>query len=126
MQTQKLFQYFRKNRQDRKLGAALSERRAAQDSREALLRGLSSRLEAEFARWQELTRRIELYEQRLLVQAADQSRAALVAYQSETGDFDDVMRGVIDKLNAQLDLERLQTERRKSYAVLANLGGLSP
>ncbi len=117
---------FRKNRQDRKLRAALSERRAAQDSREALLRRLSSQLEAEFARWQELTRRIELYEQRLLVQAADQSRAALAAYRSETGDFDDVMRGVIDKLNAQLDLERLQTERRKSYAVLANLGGLSP
>lgn len=117
--------FFRKNRQDRKIGAALSERRAAQNSREALLRRLSSQLEAEFARWQELTRRIELYEQRLLIQAADQSRAALAAYRSEAGDFDDVMRGVIDNLNAQLDLERLQIERRKTYAVLANLGGLS-
>ena len=117
---------FRKNRQNRKLGAALSERRAAQKSREALLRGLSSQLEAEYARWQELTRRIELNEKRILVQAEDQSRAALAAYRSDAGDFDDVMRGVIDKLNAQLDLERLQTERQKSYAVLANLGGISP
>tara|TARA_R110002049_G_scaffold22388_4_gene80181 strand:+ start:1988 stop:3229 length:1242 start_codon:yes stop_codon:yes gene_type:complete len=114
---------FRRNRQDRNLGAALSERRAAQESREGLLRRLSSQLEGELARWQELTRRIELYERRLVVQAADQARAALAAYRSEAGDFDDVMRGVVEKLNVQLDLERLQTEQRKSYAVLANLGG---
>ncbi|MBU2678176.1 MAG: TolC family protein, partial [Gammaproteobacteria bacterium] len=54
--------FFRKNRQDRKFSAALSERRAAAESKEALLRRLSSRLDAEFARWQELSRRIELYE----------------------------------------------------------------
>lgn len=116
--------FFRKNRQDRKVSAALSERRAAAESREALIRRLSSRLDAELARWQDLSRRIELYEQRILVQAEDQSTAALAAYRSEAGDFADVMRGVIDKLNAQLDLARLQTERAQSYAVLANLGGL--
>ena len=117
--------FFTKNRQDRKLSAALSERRAAKESREALIRRLSSRLDAEFARWQELDRRIDLYEQRILIQAEDQSNAALAAYRSEAGDFADVMRGVIDKLNAQLDFARLQTERAQSYAVLANLGGIS-
>ena len=117
--------FFRKNRQDRKFAAALSERRAAKESREALIRRLSSRLDAEFARWQELDRRIDLYEQRILIQAEDQSNAALAAYRSEAGDFADVMRGVIDKLNAQLDIARLQTERAQSYAVLANLGGIS-
>ena len=118
--------FFRKNRQDRKFSAALSERRAAAESKEALLRRLSSRLDAEFARWQELSRRIELYERRLLIQAEDQSTAALAAYRSEAGDFADVMRGVIDELNARLDLARLKTERAQSYAVLANLGGLAP
>jgi len=117
--------FFRKNRQDRELGAALSERRAAKDSREALLRNLASQLEAEFARCEELTRRIELHEQRILIQAEDQSNSALAAYRSEAGDFADVMRGVIDKLNAQLDIARLQTERAQSFAVLANLGGIS-
>lgn len=115
---------FRKNRQDRKFAAALSERRAAEASREVLIRRLSSRLDAEFARWQGLTQRIELYEQRILIQAEDQSNAALAAYRSEAGDFADVMRGVIDKLNTQLDFARLQTERAQSYAVLANLGGI--
>jgi hypothetical protein len=37
-----------------------------------------------------------------------------------------VMRGVIDDLDARLELVRLHTERGQSYAVLANLGGLSP
>lgn len=117
--------FFSENRQDREFAAALSERRAAANSREALLRQLTSRLDAEFARWEALSQRIELYEQRILIQTADQSNAALAAYRSDTGDFSDVMRGVIDDLDARLELARLQTERGQSYAVLANLGGFS-
>ncbi|MFQ6004380.1 MAG: TolC family protein [Woeseia sp.] len=115
---------FRKNRQDRRLAAALSERLAANESREELMRRLSSRLEAEYARWQDLTRRMELYERLILTQAEDQAKAALAAYQSDAGDFADVMRGYIDELNARLKHIRLQVERAQSFAVLANLGGL--
>ncbi|HNP35832.1 MAG TPA: TolC family protein [Woeseiaceae bacterium] len=115
---------FRKNRQDRGLAAALSERRAATESKEQLLRRLSSQLDAEYARWQELSRRVDLYERLILTQAKDQANAALAAYQSEASDFADVMRGFIDELNTRLDHIRLQTERAQSYAVLANLGGL--
>ena len=118
--------FFSENRQDREFAAALSERRAAANSREALLRQLASRLDVEFARWDTLSQRIELYEQRILIQTEDQSNAALAAYRSETGGFADVMRGVIDDLDARLELARLHTERGQSYAVLANLGGLSP
>jgi len=116
--------FFRKNRQDRRFAAALSERRAAVESREELLRRLESQLETELARWRELDRRLDLYEQRILVLADDQASAALDAYRSDAGDFADVMRGVIDRLNAQLDVVRLQSERAQSYAVIANLGGL--
>ena len=115
---------FRKNRQDRGLAAALSERRAATESRDQLLRRLSSQLEAEYGRWQELSRRVDLYERLILTQAEDQANAALAAYQSEASDFADVMRGFIDELDTRLDHIRLQTERAQSYAVLANLGGL--
>ena len=116
--------FFRKNRQDRSLAAALSERRAAMESKDELLRRLNRQLEAEHARWQELTRRVGLYERRILGQAEDQANAALAAYQSEAGDFADVMRGFIDDLDTRLDHIRLQIERAQSYAVLANLGGL--
>ena len=114
----------RKNRQDRSLAAALSERRAATNEREQLSRRLTSQLDADYSRWHEIDRRLELYETRILPQTADQSRAALGAYQSDRGDFADVMRGYIDDLNARLDHTRLQVERAQSYAVLANLGGL--
>ena len=115
---------FRKNRQDRGLAAALSERRAATESKDELQRRLSSQLDAEYARWQQLSRRVDLYERLILTQAKDQANAALAAYQSEASDFADVMRGFIDELNTRLDHIRLQTERAQSYAVLANLGGI--
>ena len=116
--------FFGKNRQDRKLAAALSERSAARYSRTALEAQLQSELDAEYARWLDLTRRLELYEARILEQSKIQAQAALLAYQSDTADFSDVMRGFIDDLNTRLEHIRLQVERAQSYAVLANLGGL--
>jgi outer membrane protein TolC len=116
--------FFGKNRQDRKLAAALSERSAAEYSRAALEAQLQSELGAEYARWLDLTRRLELYESRILEQSKSQAQAALLAYQSDTADFSDVMRGFIDDLNTRLEHIRLQVERAKTYAALANLGGL--
>ena len=116
--------FFRKKSVDSTLSAALHERSAAQESKQQVLRRLTSQLNAEYARWQDLTRRMSLYEDQILGQTEDQARAALVAYQSDSGDFADVMRGYIDDLNARLDHIRLQVERAQSYAMLANLGGL--
>jgi outer membrane protein TolC len=116
--------FFRKKSVDSSLSAALHERSAARASKQQVLRRLTSQLDAEYARWQDLTRRMSLYEEQILGQTEDQARAALVAYQSDSGDFADVMRGYIDDLNARLDHVRLQVERAQSYAMLANLGGL--
>lgn len=117
--------FFRNNRRDRELAAALRERSAAEYQREQLRRRLESQLDAEYARWQDLDRRAALYESSILGLSADQAQAALLAYQSDAGDFADVMRGYIDELNTRLEHLRLQIERAQSYAVLANLGGLS-
>ncbi|MDH3266709.1 MAG: TolC family protein [Gammaproteobacteria bacterium] len=116
--------FFQKNRQDRSLSAALRERSAAEFDKNQLERRLSSQLAAAYARWQDLSRRVALYESMILALSEDHARAALLAYQSDAGDFADVMRGYIDDLNTRLDHIRLQTERAQSYAVLANLGGL--
>jgi outer membrane protein TolC len=115
---------FSGNRQDRRLAAALSERRAAINTQAELGARLGSKLDAEYARWTDLSRRLELYETRLLDQSRTQAQAALLAYQSDTGDFADVMRAYIDDLNARLAYLRLQVDQAKSYAVLANLGGI--
>jgi len=116
--------FFRENRQDRRLAAAFSERRSATASKQELLRRLNSRLKAEYAQWTELSRRIDLFETRILTQAGSNAQASLVAYQSDAADFADVMRAYIDHLNARVDHTRLQVERAKSFATLANFGGI--
>lgn len=116
--------FFSKKSVDSTLSAALQERSAAESSRDQLLRALQSQLAVEHARWQELTRRLTLYDTRILRQAADNAEASMLAYQSDRGDFAEVMRAYIDDLNTRIDHIRLQVERTQSYAVLANLGGL--
>jgi len=116
--------FFRKKSVDSTLSAALQERSAARSSREQTLRGLQSQLNAEYARWQDLTRRLALYDTHILNQTKDHAEASLLGYQSDQGDFADVMRGYIDDLNTRIDHIRLQVERAQSYAVLANLGGI--
>jgi outer membrane protein TolC len=117
--------FFGKNRQDRTLAAALRDRSASQYEKTELLRRLTSQLDSEYARWQDLTRRVALFESEILELSDSQAQAALLAYQSDAGDFADVMRGYIDDLNTRLDHVRLKVERGQSYAALANLGGLS-
>lgn len=116
--------FFRDERQGRRLSAAFSERRAAEASKSEMIRRLNSRLEAEYVRWNELSRRIALYEERILMQAAANAQASLLAYQSDASDFANVMRAYIDDLNARVEHTKLQVERAKSFAVLANLGGI--
>ncbi len=115
---------FKKNRQDRDLAAALSARSAAVSGKERVAAQLRSQLSVEYSRWSELTRRMTLYEDDILNLSASRAEAAMLAYQSDAGDFSDVMLGQIDYLNTRLEFLRLQVERAQSYAALANLGGL--
>ena len=116
--------FFSKSSVDSTLSAALHERSAAEFSRERMLRSLGSRLEAEYARWEDLGRRVDLYDRRILDQARENAESSMLAYQSDKGDFADVMRAYVNDLNTRIDHVRLQVERAKSYAALANLGGL--
>ena len=116
--------FFSKKSVDSTLSAALQERSAARSGRERTLRALQSKLAAEHARWQDLTRRLALYDTRILEQAEINAEASMLAYQSDKGDFADVMRAYADDLNTRIDYIRLQVERAQSYAALANLGGL--
>jgi outer membrane protein TolC len=116
--------FFSRKSVDSTLSAALQERSAARADKQRMQRSLESRLAAEYARWQELSRRLALYEERILVQANDHAQASLLAYQNDRGDFADVMRGYIDDLNTRIDYVRLNVEREQAYAVLANLGGI--
>ena len=116
--------FFSKKSVDSSLSAALQERSAARSIKERTLRTLQSKLAAEYARWQDLTRRLSLYDTRILEQAENNAEASMLAYRSDKGDFAEVMRAYVDDLNTRIDHIRLQVERAQSYAALANLGGL--
>jgi len=85
---------------------------------------LKSELQLHYSRWSDLQRRLALYENQILGQSRGQAQAALLAYQSDTGDFSDVMRGYIDDLTTRLEYTRLQVDQAQSYAMLANFGGI--
>jgi outer membrane protein TolC len=118
--------FFRKKSVDSTLTAALQERTAANAAKRRLQRELRRELETAFIQWRDLTRRLSVFDGRILGQAEDHADAALLAYRSDAGDFADVMRAYVDLLNTRIDRIRLQVERAQSYAVLVNLGGLTP
>lgn len=117
--------FFSKPAVDGTLTAALSERSIARSELERTRRALQSQLLAAHSRWTELTKRLSLYDERILDQSREHAEAAMLAYQSDQGDFADVMRGFIDDLDTRNSYLRLQVDRAQTYAVLANLGGLS-
>ncbi len=117
--------FFNKKSVDSTLSAALQDRSAARSSKLRLERELGRQLNAEHTQWQELTRRLALYDAQILNQARGQADAALLAYQSDAGDFADVMRASIGYLNTRIEHLRLSVDREQSYAVLANLAGLT-
>lgn len=116
--------FFRKKTVDSNLTAALQERSAARLSRQKNVRELQSELRTKYALFRDLTRRLKLYESQILRQSENHTEASLLAYQSDNGDFSDVMRAYIDNLDTRIQYVQLQVERAQNYAALANLGGI--
>lgn len=114
---------FTANRQDRALRAAQGRHRAALALADESRRRLRARLREEHGRWQDLGRRLALYQDAVLSQTRAHAEASLTAYRSETADFADVMRGYINDLEARLDHLALRVDRRRSETRLAYLGG---
>ncbi len=118
--------FLRRDSVDGALAAALKGRSAAKATKHRLHRELQRELRTAHAEWRELTRRLSLYDERLLGQVRDNADAALLAYRSDAGDFADVVRAYVGLLNTRIDRIRLEVDRAQSYAVIANLGGLTP
>lgn len=115
--------FLRKKSVDSTLTAALQERSAARAARLKLLREIQSQVDAEWARWRDTSRRLELFDTRILSQSDSHAEASLLAYRSDQGDFSELMRAYIDDLDTRIEYIRLRVARAQSYATLANLGG---
>ncbi|MCZ6912029.1 MAG: TolC family protein, partial [Proteobacteria bacterium] len=114
---------FHKNRQDKTLASARHQKQSSLAAKTKLARSLRQQLKSEYARWTELSRRISVYQERIVPQSAELSAAALAAYQTDAADFADVMRAYIHELDTRIEQTKLQTDRLRSYAVIAALGG---
>lgn len=114
---------FTANRQDRKVAASRLQHNASLKSREDLRRQLLSELEADYAKWQRLQERVDLYETRLVPQARENAKSALLAYQSRRGEFTALMRARITALDTQLKLMRLRVDSAKTLASIRYLVG---
>jgi outer membrane protein TolC len=112
---------FRGKRQDRTLEASRRHYQAAMNDRLEKLRALLSTLDAARARWNRLDERRQLFVDLILPKAGEQAEAALLSYESDTGDFTEVMRARIFALDAHLDYEQILSELMKSLAMLRYL-----
>ena len=107
---------FTANRQDKKLLAKEHTYQSLKDKRVEMLRQLVANLQQEVANEEQLQNRHQLYNNLLLPQAKQQTQASLLAYQSDRGDFADVMRAYIDDLNVKLDERRIAVDHLQSKA----------
>jgi len=105
---------FSAKRQDKKLLSKEYIYQSLKDKRMELLRRLISSLQQEHSNRIQIIKRNQLYQTLLLPQAKQQAEAALLAYQSDRGDFADVMRAHIDNLNALLDNMRITIDLLKT------------
>ncbi len=107
---------FTGNRQDKKLLSKEHKYQSLKDKRVETLRQLVAALQQEVASEEQLQNRHQLYNKLLLPQARQQTQASLLAYQSDRGDFADVMRAYIDDLNVKLDERRIAVDHLQSIA----------
>jgi outer membrane protein TolC len=107
---------FTANRQDKKLLAKENRYQSLKDKRVDKLRQLVANLQQQAANEEQLQNRHQLYNNLLLPQAKQQTDASLLAYQSDRGDFSDVMRAYIDDLNVKLDERRIAVDHLQSKA----------
>ena len=114
---------FTHKRQDKRLAAARSRSQATQYARTDQLYELNSMLDREYASWDRLNDRLELYQKRAVSDARSNTESTLRAYQSDIADFTTLMRAQLLELNTQLDMLRVRVERARVQAKLLYLTG---
>jgi outer membrane protein TolC len=116
---------FAKNRQSRRLQASTHQLEATELDQQVHYRDLLKELTAQYAIWQSLSQRENLYTQQLMPEARQNAKAALLGYRSATADLATVLRAYTNEKNIQLEALQIKIEREKVRAALLYLEGLS-
>lgn len=102
--------------QDRELMASKQMLQAERYMSQDVMLQLTSQLDQALARWQQLSKRLALYDQRVLNQAQQNARAALKGYQSGVVTFDAMTRARSTELDVQMQRLDLYVEKAMVYA----------
>ncbi len=108
--------FFAEKRQDKKRLAKEYDYQSLKNKRLEIIRLLVSQLQQQLFNKEILIKRQNLYNNILLPQAKQQSQSSIIAYQSDRGNFADVLRAYMDDLNAKLDAERIATDIRQAQS----------
>ena len=114
---------FTRNRQDRKVAAARAEARASHHRRMDLLHDLQGQLETQLVRYQRRRDLIDLYDDRILQEAAERLELEFSAYGADRGDFRDLIRARVDELDYRLRRLRVEQQLAESRIELDYLAG---
>jgi outer membrane protein TolC len=117
--------FFTGNRQDRRLQASADQLVVTQLDRDIHYKDLLKELTAQYAIWQSLSKRENMYRQHLQPEAKQNSKAALLAYKNTTTDLSTVLRAYSNELTIRLEQIQIQVERAKARAALLYLEGVT-
>ncbi len=112
---------FTEKRQDKRLAASQKRADAAYLERENSWRMLREKLAAAHSSRERLEERLERYQERLIKDAEENAKAALLAYQSGTIEFTGLMRARITELDIHLQALKLRVDLLKTQADLLYL-----
>jgi outer membrane protein TolC len=115
---------FTANRQDRQFNANTSQLTATRLEKDVHYRDLIKDLTTQYSMWKRLSERVSLYEDKLVPEARQNSKAALNAYQSTTADLTTVFRAFSTELTIRLEQLQIRIERAKARAGLFYLEGV--
>lgn len=105
---------FTDNKQDKALQSATLSASAKNTEKLAAIKSMYANLSAEFAHLKGLASRQDLYQKQLLSQSNQQAEATLAAYTNDDGDFSEVVRAKIARLNVQLAALKIDVDLLKS------------
>ncbi|KTC80152.1 Outer membrane efflux protein [Legionella steelei] len=114
---------FPKHRQTPRLREQFLHLESAFLDRNAHFRDLIEMLISSYAAWEQLVRRDAVFTQKLMPEAKQNAKAALLAYQSATTDMNTVLRAYSGELNIQLEQLNVEIEQLKTRVTLLYLEG---
>lgn len=117
--------FFTANRQDKQLSASFNRLNASKFDRQTHYRDLLQLLTTQYAMWQSLSARENIYKKQLIPVAKQNANVVLESYQNATSELTTVLRAYSSKLNLQLEEIQIKVDCLKARANLLYLQGVA-